>query len=171
MGRGRPPKSEIREKITALIDQLKFSYGYEIYKHYKSLFSAATSRVIYYHLKKGVETGEFVAVNVKRVIGKFSWGDESERVYYTLGPFAQTKQEWWKKTLNIDSKQRDIDYDWSKEIIKKIIELKEDVKKARGREKQKLINKCDKLLSWSKAKIKNADKIESEINSIKLFLK
>ncbi len=169
--KGRPPKSEIREKITALLEKLQFSYGYEIYKYYKKLFDNATSRVIYYHLKKGSETGEFVIVNVERVPGQFTWGDESERVYYALGPFAKTKQEWWNKTSNINIKERKINYEWENEIKEHIIKLKENAKKATKIERKKLINKCNKLLEWSKTKISNYKKIEEEINSIKSFLK
>lgn len=171
MVRGRPLNSEIREKITALIERLGFSYGYEIYKHYKELFNDATSRVIYYHLKKGSENGEFVTVKVQRVPGKFTWGDESERVYYALGPFSKTKQEWWKQTLNINSPGRVIDFDWLNEIKRNINEIKGDVKNANGKDKQKLINKCDKLISWSSDKLINNKEIIDEINSIKLFLK
>jgi len=170
MQRGRPPKSEIREKITAILDQLQFSYGYEIYKHYKSLFNDATARVIYYHLKKGAEIGEFVEVNVKRVMGNYSWGDETERVYYALGPFAKTNQDLFKKAINSNLKKRKIDYEWDKEISKKISELKEEVKKAGSRDKQRLMNKCNKLLEWCKTKTKSNNH-KQEINAIMSFLK
>ncbi|MBD3312474.1 hypothetical protein GF352_03420 [archaeon] len=169
MGRGRPSKSEIREKITALLDRLQFSYGYEIYKHYQSIFDNATARVIYYHLKKGVELGEFVTVNVERVVGNFSWGAETERVYYALGPFAKTRQEWWKKTADLNLKPNDITYDWGTEIKNQIKILKKEVKKGGGN-KKRLINKCNKLLNWCKLKTKNPDLIK-QIKNIKSFIK
>ncbi len=169
--RGRPLKSEIREKITALLDRLQFSYGYEIYKYYKQLFDNATSRVIYYHLRKGSETGEFIMVNVKRVPGNFTWGDESERIYYTLGPFASTKQEWWKKTMAADLKPREINYNWDNEIKKKIEELKVMARSASSKEKLKLINKCNKLAQWVKERTSTPEEFIKEIESIKLFLK
>jgi len=171
MVRGRPLKSEIREKITTILDQLVFSYGYEIYKYYKKLFSNVTSRVIYYHLRKGVENGEFVSVNIKRVLGNFSWGDESERVYYALGPFASTKRKWHDKTVNANIKPHNVEYDWIDHINKKITELKAIAKIVKEKDKEKVINKCDKMLEWTKKKTKDYSEIEAEINSIKTFLK
>ncbi len=169
--RGRPLKSEIREKITALIDRLKFSYGYEIYKYYRQIFDNATSRVIYYHLKKGCETGEFIMVNIKRVPGNFTWGDESERIYYTLGPFASTKQEWWKKTLTAEINPREINYNWNDEIYKRIEDIKSAARSANNKEKLKLINKCNKLIKWVKEKTNSPEQFIKEIESVKLFLK
>lgn len=170
MSRGRPSKSEIREKITAIMDHLQFSYGYEIYKHYKSIFNDATSRVIYYHLRKGVENGEFVSVNVERVVGNYSWGGESERIYYALGPFAKTKQEWWKKSLGLNLKPTKINYDWSNEIKNKINELRDEVKKNKTNDKKKFVNKCDKLLEWCVTKLKN-NSYSDEIENIKQLIK
>jgi hypothetical protein len=170
MTRGRPLKSEIREKVTAILDVLKFSYGYEIYKHYKTLYNDATSRVIYYHLKKGSEKGEFVTVNVERVVGSFSWGNESERIYYSLGPFAKTSKEWLNKAINLNLKPRKISYDWNKEIKNKIKELKSDVKKFKGKNNNKIINKCDMLINWVEDK-NNKSEIINQIKSIKESLK
>lgn len=169
MVRGRPSKSEIREKITALLDRLQFSYGYEIYKHYQSVFDNVTSRVIYYHLKKGVELGEFVNVNVERVVGDFSWGAESERVYYALGPFAKTRQDWWKKTDDLNIKPNSIDYNWSNEIKKQIKELKDKFKEPGGNKKM-LLDRCDKLIEWSKSKTKDS-KLIKQIKNIKTLIK
>ncbi len=171
MGRGRPARSEIRERITALLDRLKVSYGYEIYKHYRQLYDKVTSRVIYYHLRKGTETGEFVMVNVGRELGDYTWGDETERVYYSVGPFAKTKQEWWDRALEIKEPARSINYDWDKEIKKNIELLKVSVQKSNGKDKQKLLNKCDKLSKWIKQKASNNQQFDSEIDSIRLFLK
>jgi hypothetical protein len=170
MSRGRPSKSEIREKITAILNQLKISYGYEIYKYYKEVFNDATARVIYYHLKKGTDNGEFINVDIKSVPGNFSWGEESERVYYALGPFSKTKKEWWDKTTNIDIKPRKIDYDWGNEIKNKIKELKKEIKNTKNDDYKKIKNKCDKLKRWCKQKINNPE-LEKEIDSIKLFIK
>jgi len=171
MGRGRPSHSEIREKITAVIDKLSLSYGYEIYKHYRELFGNATSRVIYYHLKKGVSTGEFVTVNVERVLGSFSWGDESERVYYALGPFSKSRVEWLSKTSGITSPERNVKYDWFSEVSKNIDLLKKEAKASNPSDKQKLVNKCDKLITWVNQRMASPEEYVKEIDSIKTFLK
>lgn len=170
--KGRPSQSDIREKMTALLDRLQYSYGYEIYKYYKQLFDDATSRVIYYHLRKGCANGEFVSVNVKRVLGNYTWGDETERVYYAIGPFARTKQEWSKKTLSINVKDRSVDYNWIEDIEARINELRNSVKNvSSGPERQKLVNKCDKLIEWTQKKVKEPEKLIKDINDCKLLIK
>ncbi|MFA5406074.1 MAG: hypothetical protein WC307_01845 [Candidatus Nanoarchaeia archaeon] len=170
MVRGRPARSEIRERITALLSKLKVSYGYEIYKNYKQVFDGVTSRVIYYHLRKGIETGEFIVVNVERALGNYTWGDECERIYYTIGPFARTKQVWWDQASKITVAPREINFDWEKEVRKNIELLKISVQTNKGKDKQKLLNKCDKLIGWINNR-ENNETLISEINSIKLFLK
>ncbi|MEA2036073.1 MAG: hypothetical protein U9O94_01085 [Nanoarchaeota archaeon] len=89
MARGRPVKSQIRQNIIELLFFLKEGYGYDIYKQYKGIFSPVTMRVIYYHLKKGAELGEFRVNKVIRENGNFSWGNEVEKIYYSLGKEAQ----------------------------------------------------------------------------------
>ena len=66
-------------------------YGYQMSKLHSQLFPPATRRVIYYHLKKGIETGEFEIGEVKRETGDFSWGSVVEKTYYTLGKNAKPK--------------------------------------------------------------------------------
>ncbi|MCW1309829.1 MAG: hypothetical protein QXP04_03985, partial [Candidatus Nanoarchaeia archaeon] len=85
--RGRPPGSKIRENIALILNKLNVSYGYEIYKVYKQVFGKILLRDIYYHLKKGQELGEFIAIETKVEPGNFTWGTQTERTYYTLGPF------------------------------------------------------------------------------------
>lgn len=89
MGRGRPVKSEIRKNIVELLFFLKEGYGYDIYKHYKEIFPPVSMRVIYYHLRKGADLGEFKVNKVVKENGDFSWGSEAEKVYYSLGKEAQ----------------------------------------------------------------------------------
>ncbi len=89
MGRGRPVKSEIRQNIIELLYFLKEGYGYDIYKHYKEIFPPVSMRVIYYHLKKGTDLGEFKVNKIIKENGNFSWGSEAEKIYYSLGKEAQ----------------------------------------------------------------------------------
>ncbi len=161
--RGRPTKSKIREKIAAIINLLGCSYGYEIYKYYKEIFNDATSRVLYYHLKKGIETGEFIALDIREVEGNYSWGNKSERIYYTLGPFAEISNEWIKKIKTYEIKKREINYDWTEEIKKKISQLRE----MQGKYNDKIINKkIDQLENFAKEK-KAPEEIIEEIKKLR----
>lgn len=92
MKRGRPVKSAIRQNVVNILSFLHQGYGYDIYKIYKELFPHCTQKSIYYHLKKGVSTGEFVVQKVEREKGDFSWGSEVEKIYYALGPQAHPEQ-------------------------------------------------------------------------------
>ena len=88
MKRGRPTKSMIRQNIVELLYFLETGYAYDIYKHYVSVFPQVTMRSIYYHLKKGLDTQEFVIKEIKKERGEYSWGAEAEKIYYSLGPSA-----------------------------------------------------------------------------------
>jgi tryptophan synthase beta subunit len=70
---------------------MESGYAYEIYKQYIEIFPAVTMRSIYYHLRKGVETGEFIVKDIRREKGEYSWGSEAEKTYYALGNAAAPK--------------------------------------------------------------------------------
>ncbi len=89
MRRGRPVKSQIRQNIVNILAVLQEGYGYDIYKIYRELFTLCTQKSIYYHLRKGITTGEFIVKKVEREKGDFSWGSEVEKIYYALGPKAE----------------------------------------------------------------------------------
>ncbi|MDA1196833.1 MAG: hypothetical protein O2779_02625 [Nanoarchaeota archaeon] len=89
MGRGRPTGSDIRQNMVEMIAHLGEVYGYDLFKLYKDIFPRATQRVIYYHLKKGVELGEFKINKIVKEEGTFSWGGQTQKVYYGLGKHAQ----------------------------------------------------------------------------------
>ncbi len=89
MARGRPVKSQIRQNIVEILHHMKEGYGYDIYRFYKETFPAVSMRVIYYHLKKGSQLGEFRINKVIKENGDFSWGSEAEKIYYSLGQEAQ----------------------------------------------------------------------------------
>jgi DNA-binding PadR family transcriptional regulator len=90
MPRGRPLKSTVRQNIIEILSH-KSAYGYELYKYYRDLFPDVTMRNIYYHLKKGLETGEIRIERVEKQQGSYSWGAEVERTYYAIGEKAQPK--------------------------------------------------------------------------------
>ncbi|MBW2996376.1 hypothetical protein KY332_03690 [Candidatus Woesearchaeota archaeon] len=91
MKRGRPVESKIRQNVVEILYFMKKGYGYEVYKAYRAIFPAVTMRVIYYHLKKGVETKEFKVAEIKSEKGDYSWGGQAEKIYYSLGPEAKPK--------------------------------------------------------------------------------
>ena len=89
MPRGRPVKSQIRQNIVEMLYFMKKGYGYDIFKAYKSIFPTVTMRVVYYHLKKGAELGEFKVHEIKKEEGSYSWGNSVEKIYYSLGDKAK----------------------------------------------------------------------------------
>ncbi len=89
MLRGRPTKSQIRQNILEILFYLKKGYGYSVARIYNEIFPQVHIRSIYYHLKKGVSTGEVHLEEIKEEKGDFSWGTKVEKVYYTLGPEAK----------------------------------------------------------------------------------
>jgi hypothetical protein len=91
MPRGRPAHSEARQNIIELLQVLHKAHGYQLATLYKEIFPPVTMRAVYYHLRKGVETGEFVVASVERSQGHYSWGPEVERIYYSLGKKAQPR--------------------------------------------------------------------------------
>ncbi|HZX44866.1 MAG TPA: hypothetical protein VFF28_04240 [Candidatus Nanoarchaeia archaeon] len=89
MGRGRPVKSQIRQNLVELLFFLKEGYGYDLYRNYREIFSPVSMRVIYYHLRKGADLGEFKVNKIIKESGNYSWGSEVEKIYYSLGEGAQ----------------------------------------------------------------------------------
>jgi len=89
MPRGRPSGSRIRDNITEILYFLKQGYGYDIYRAYLALFPKVTLRSIYYHLRKGVKLEEFKVRKIASHQGSYSWGNQVERIYYSLGPNAK----------------------------------------------------------------------------------
>ena len=86
---GRPIGSRVRQNIVEIIYFYKRLYGYEVYKIYRELFPPVTMRLIYYHLKKGVETKEFLIYKIEKKSGSYSWGADAQNVIYELGPQAR----------------------------------------------------------------------------------
>ena len=82
--RGRPTRSQIRENLAEILYFKGKAFGYELAKLYNQIFPKCTSRVIYYHLKKGEQLGEFKVHKVISEEGNFSWGSTVERIYYEL---------------------------------------------------------------------------------------
>lgn len=91
--RGRPLKSPIRQNIIEILYYLREGYGYQINKIYQELFPKVTSRSIYYHLRKGVQTKEIEVKEVRIEKGEFTWGSSVEKIIYELGAQAEPTGE------------------------------------------------------------------------------
>ncbi|MFC2135816.1 hypothetical protein ACFLTH_14460 [Bacteroidota bacterium] len=85
MTAGRPIGSMVRQNIVEILHFMKRAHGYDLYKVYLDLFPHVSLRLIYYHLKKGVDTHEFVVEKVENEKGDYSWGETAEKIYYALG--------------------------------------------------------------------------------------
>ncbi len=130
MPKGRPLKTDIREKIASILKYKKTSYGYEIYKIYKEIFGKISLRNLYYNLNKGLELGEFVVVNMRKEEGDFTWGNKVERKYYSLGPqalFPELKQNELSKLNKL--KENKLDICWEDKIKFQIKNLKKEIEK------------------------------------------
>lgn len=91
MRRGRPIGSPIRQNIVELLFYMKEAYGYRIHKVYEECFHTVTIESIYYHLKKGLKTGEFEISKVQIDKGDYSWGETSKKYMYKLGEHGHAK--------------------------------------------------------------------------------
>lgn len=91
--RGRPVKSQIRQNIVEILYFMKKACGYDIFKVYRDVYPKVTMRSIYYHLRKGQETGEIKINAIKSEKGDYSWGAEAEKIYYGLGDMAIPKMD------------------------------------------------------------------------------
>jgi len=155
--RGRPSKSEVRKKISAILNHTQTSYGYDIFKKYKELFGKVEMRTLYYNLQKGVQTREFIIHDIRREAGNYTWGNETERIYYANGPFAQpTELEKTEKIrLNRIEKGREVE-NTNEHILDAMQEIKNHysnyvltAKKMRATQRQnqktEILNKITKL--------------------------
>jgi len=83
MGRGRPSRSIVRDRLVEMIFVVGKLTAYEAHKHYIRLFGKASQRNIYYQLEKG----EVIDIFSKQVVdeeGTYTWGTTAQKVYYSL---------------------------------------------------------------------------------------
>jgi len=104
MQRGRPTKSQVRQNLIEILFFKKKATGYELGKLHNQIFSNCTSRLVYYHLKKGEALKEFKITHIVKEQGNFSWGTTAEKIYYELGenasPMMDSRvKEWMEKDL------------------------------------------------------------------------
>lgn len=98
--RGRPTFSKVRQNIVEILNLIGRGYGYQIYTIHREFYQPTTLRLIYYHLKKGVALGELEVEKIEKVKGEYSWGGETEKIFYKLGKAAKPQiDEKLKKFL------------------------------------------------------------------------
>jgi hypothetical protein len=140
----RKPGSEVRVRIGKILSVAKKAYGYEIYRIYTTVYGDVLLRTIYYNLKKGVELGDFEAANLMNVPGNFTWGFESNRVYYRNKRTLKLEEN--EKRL-LETAVKNLKKEMKNEIKKWIVETSKEVKKddLDTVEKMKLLSKCLKI--------------------------
>ncbi len=175
--KGRPKGTDVRKNISWILRQSNYSYGYEILRNYNRIFGAVKPRTLYYNLKSGVLSEEFIVMDVKKEVGTYTWGSETERVYYTIGPYAQYNKLSNEEHLNIDSiKSKMIELEWMN-IINNLLKnlsseiddfiVKKDKMKFQAVDsvQKRLQLKIDKLKEWCGARIE-LDSINEKIVEI-----
>ncbi len=114
----RPTKSVIRQNIIEILHYLGEGYGYQIAKIYNEVFPPVTMRSVYYHLRKGVQTGELNVHKIGVEKGEFSWGDSVEKIYYTIGrygdPVGLAKVKKFVKPHKVVGKKKGLLSRWKK---------------------------------------------------------
>lgn len=81
---GRPIGSNVRTHIIHLLSKEGPMHGYELYQKYITHYPQVSMRLIYYHLKKGVSTGELKIHKIEKKKGEFSWGNEVQHITYAV---------------------------------------------------------------------------------------
>jgi hypothetical protein len=159
MPRGRPKGTEIRKNISWIIKKMGYSYGYEIYKNYIQIFGNVKMRTVYYNLKSGVNSGEFVIMDIRREVGDYTWGSETERIYYAIGPYARFNKlrNSEKQAIGILESNKLIDMKstvfsqverFSREINEFLSKRQNMEFIAAEKQKRKLLLKSGKLKQW-----------------------
>ena len=83
MPRGRPSKSDVRDKLAEMLFIAGKLTAYDAHKHYIQIFAATTRRNVYYQLQKGESLGLFKKEIVDEK-GDYSWGEQVRKIYYSL---------------------------------------------------------------------------------------
>lgn len=165
--KGRPIGSMIRNRIAAILDIMGSGYGYEIFKIYKEIFGKTHIRTIYYNLKKGIEKEEIILLKIEKEYGDYSWGNEVQKIYYALGPYANIKipsQELELIKSKIKNNENFMKVNWENEIKLMADSLKKEINDYNSKKenlsrqaikmiKEKLENKSIKLKEYAQSKI------------------
>ncbi len=80
----RKPGSLVRARIISLLQQHGEMHGYKLAILYNKEYAKVSQRLIYYHLKKGVNLEEIKISKIVEEKGDYSWGNKVSRVYYKV---------------------------------------------------------------------------------------
>lgn len=173
--RGRPTKSNVRNRLERVLDGCGYVHGYDAYKYYKGTYGETSMRNVYYHLNKGVELGIFIELGFHSVKGEYTWGSKTERKYYINGPNATEKKdkkvEDYFKKINIKKRKYDKFIDWS-EVVKQIWgDFDNKLNKTYAgskKEKKDIMEEYGRIRAWLGAKDdkKTRDSIENKLNKL-----
>ncbi|MDD2678430.1 MAG: hypothetical protein PHT91_00790 [Candidatus Nanoarchaeia archaeon] len=178
--KGRPVGSIIRNRIAVILKNMNIGYGYEIYKIYKNIFGNIHIRTIYYNLKKGIEKEEIILLRIEKEMGKYSWGNEVEKIYYIVGPYANISLPYKEIELIKNSlknyEKKDINMDWGGEIKILADSLKKDIdnytkkfnvlsNQGKKMDKLKINKRIEKLKDYANSKI-SKDKLNDFLKDI-----
>ena len=105
---GRPIGSKVRQNMIEILYFYKALHGYELSRVYCELYTGVSMRLIYYHLKKGLDINEFKIKKIEKKSGHYSWGQNTENIIYELGPAANPLVEPRIK-IHMENSQRDKD--------------------------------------------------------------
>lgn len=83
MGKGRPSKSVVRDRLVEMLFIVGSMTAYDAYKHYLKLFGNVSQRNVYYQLERGEALGIF-SRDVVTEQGEYTWGSSAKKVYYSL---------------------------------------------------------------------------------------
>lgn len=154
MKRGRPHRSEVRQRMERVVDGLGVGYGYQIFKVYKAAYEKATMRNIYYHLKTGAGLGVFVEIEPEEAAGNYSWGGRVERKRYILGPNAtqktDVKTEEAIKNAGLSHKNPEEAVGWEK-ITKEVwdaFQKRIDTSGTSPRDRRTLMEEYGRIRAW-----------------------
>lgn len=145
----RKPGSVVRDRLNKILSVVNKIYGYEAQKIYEKVYGDVLLRTLYYNLKKGVEEGIFEIVDVAEIPGDFTWGFESNRVYYQNRKNVQMNQEEKKK---IRKAAENVKKSMQQEVKKWVSKTSEQMKKKDldPLERIRLLKKCRKIKSFYK---------------------
>jgi hypothetical protein len=161
--KGRPVGSIIRNRIAAILNKINVGYGYELYKIYKEFFGQVHIRTIYYNLKKGIEKEEILLFKIEKEIGAYSWGNEVEKIYYIIGPYANIKLPLKDleiiKKIPINPLKKKLKINWENELKNMSNQLKKEINDY-NKKYNVLSNQGKKLLK---------EKINQRLNKLKEY--
>lgn len=173
--RGRPTKSNVRNRVERLLDACGYTHGYEAYQYYKGVYGPVSMRNVYYHLNKGVELGVFIELGYHSVSGAYTWGSKTERKYYINGPNATEKKDkrvddYFKK-IGVRKRKYDKLIQWEDVVTgiwKDFDDKLNTIHAGSKKEKKDIMEEYGRIRAWLGSRDKKTvrDMIENKLNEL-----